>query len=644
MLSSHAMAASNQRIEGVRAILENGNPELAIKSAHTLLKNNQINNMDRRKLLEVIAKAEEIRTSFHHYSDVSYATRAWASLLKEFPHDKEAAAIRWQIAWLYWRQGKLPEAKRTAEEVIKRHPAAKETGKAELLLARIAIRRNRMRAARGHLLQYTLDADENKAAQARGLAWLAVVDFSEKRLSTALKGMEKAIRISRGIIASDAELQSIYIRLLYARGHRDKAMHLAEDFFKQYINTPYAPIIRLIHADLLAQKGNSAKAVTEYDELAAAEAESSVGRKAFMRKLMLQHRKTSDVKPLKPVLAALQRMAARNQLSGIEAESMLDQAQLWERLSGKLDKAAEKSLELYARTAASHDPDFSATALKKGAALLHRQLKTRIHEKAWLQTVVLWKRFPQLRLHRSRGGEQKYGNINIELGVAHAMRMLMQFPAAEEMLNRLYLHTRGSVEGQRIMLELTQLWLDREDADGYSRVMHWLDNHEFTLYRPDMLLVAASMQLAEGKINTASQTLHAVSPEDLAVETRAAYWRTEAYIDEALSRWHLAAKAWENHARYNKSAPNRILMKQANALFKAEEFAAAEKAYLAIPKKIRLGEWQYRMGLVEYHNGKWKQAEERLQRLTENKDAGEYVNMAKLELAEKRARVLLEQQ
>lgn len=84
-------------------------------------------------------------------------------------------------------------------------------------------------------------------------------------------------------------------------------------------------------------------------------------------------------------------------------------------------------------------------------------------------------------------------------------------------------------------------------------------------------------------------------------------------------------------------------MKQANALFKAEEFAAAEKAYLAIPKKMQLGEWQYRMGLVEYHNGKWKQAEERLQRLAENKDAGEYVNMAKLELAEKRARALLEQ-
>jgi len=644
MLSSHAMAASNQRIEGVRAILENGNPELAIKSAHTLLKSSQINNKDRRRLLEMIAKAEEIRTSFHGYSDVSHATRAWASLLKEFPQDKKAAAIRWRIAWLYWRQGKLPEAKRTAEEVIKIHPAAKEAGKAELLLARIAVKRNRMHAARKHLLQYTLGEEDNKAAQARGLAWLAVVDFSEKRLSAALKGMRKVIHLSPDIIASDAELQSTYIRLLYARGHRDEAMRLAENFFKQYINTPFAPAIRLIHADLLARKGNSAKAVTEYDKLAVAEAESSVGKKAFMRKMMLQNIKTDDVKSLKPVLAALQRMAAGNQLSYIEIESMLDQAQLWERLSDKLDRAAEKSLELYARTAASHNPDFSTVALKKGATLLRRQLKIRIHEKAWLQTVVLWKRFPQLRSHRPRSGEQKHGNINIELGVAHAMRMLMQFPAAEEMLNRLYLQTRDSIEGQRVMLELTRLWLDRGDTGGFSKVMHWLDNHEFTLYRPDMLLVAASMQLAEGKISAASQTLHAVSPEDLAMETRAAYWRTEAHIDEALSRWHLAAKAWENYARYNRSAASRILMKQANALFKAEEFAAAEKTYLAIPEKMRLGEWQYRMGLVEYHNGKWKQAEERLQRLVEDKDAGEYVNMAKLELAEKRARALLERQ
>jgi len=644
MLSSHAMAANNQRIEGVHAILENGNPALAITSAHTLLKSNQISNRDRRNLLEMIAKAEEIRTSFRDYSDVSHATRAWASLLKEFPHDKKVAAIRWRIAWLYWRQGKLPDAKRAAEEVIKKHPAAKEVGEAQLLLARIAIKRNRMHAARKYLLQYTLGEEDNKTAQARGLAWLAVVDFSEHRLNVALKGMGKVIRLAPGVIASDAELQSIYIRLLYARGHRDKTMQLAEDFFKKYINTPFAPTIRLIHADLLARKGNITKAITEYDKLAVAEAESSVGKKAFMRKLMLQNIKTSDAKSLMPVLAALQRMAAGNQLSYIEIESMLDQAQLWERLSDKLDKAAEKSLELYARTAASHDLDFSAIALKKGASLLRQRLKIKIHEKTWLQTVVLWKRFPQLRPHRPRSGERKYGNINIELGVAHAMRMLMQFPAAEEMLNRLYLQTKNSIEGQRVMLELTQLWLDRGDAGGFSRVMHWLDNHEFTLYRPDMLLVAASMQLAEGKISAASQTLHAVSPEDLAMEARAAYWRTEAHIDEALSRWHLAAKAWENYARYNESTPGRILMRQANALFKAEEFSAAEKAYLAIPKKIRLGEWQYRMGLVEYHNGKWKQAEERLQRLAEDKDAGEYVNMAKLELAEKRARALLEQQ
>jgi len=643
MLSTHAMAADSQRIEGVRAILENGNPELAIKSAHTLLKNIQINNSDRRKLLGMIARAEEIRTSFHGYSDVSHATRAWASLLKEFPQDKKAATIRWRIAWLYWRQGKLPEAKRTAEEVIKKHPAAKEAGKAELLLARIAIKRNRMHAARKHLLQYTLDAEENKAAQARGLAWLAVVDFSENRPSVALEGMRKVIRLFPTIIASDAELQSIYIRLLYAQSHRDEAMRLTENFLNQYIDTPFAPLIRLIHADVLAQKGNGA-AVMEYGKLAVAEAESSVGKKAFMRKVMLQNIKISDIKSLKPVLAALQRIAAGNQLSDIETESMLDQAQLLERLSGKLNKAAEKSLELYARTAASHNPDFSVIALKKGAALLHRQLEIRIHEKSWLQTVVLWKRFPQLRLYRSHNGKQQHGSINIELGVAHAMRMLMQFTTAEEMLNRLYLRTRDSIEGQRVMLELTQLWLDRGDANGFSRVMHWLDNHEFTLYRPDMLLVAASMQLAKGKTNAASQTLHAVSPEDLAIETRAAYWRTEAYIDEALSRWHLAAKAWENHARYNKSAANRVLMKQANALFKAEEFAAAEKTYLAIPEDMRRGEWQYRMGLAEYHNGKWKQAEERLQRLTEDKDAGEYVNMAKLELAEKRARVLLKQQ
>jgi len=644
VLSSYAVAAGNQRVEGVRAILENGNPELTIKSAHTLLKSSQVTNDERRSLLEMIARAEEMRTSFHDYSDVSRATQAWSSLLKEFPADKEAAAIRWRIAWLYWRQGKLPAAKTAAEAILEKHPAAKEAGNAELLLARIAIRRNRMHTARKHLLQYTLGAGKNKAAQALGLAWLAVVDFSEKRPSTALKGMRKAIQLSPDIMTSNAKLESTYIRLLYIQGYHDQAMRLSEHFFKQYINTPYAPLIRLIHANLLAQKGDNAKAVTEYDELATSDAESSVGRKAFMRKLMLQHRKTSDVKTLKPVLAALQRMAAENQLSDIEAESMLDQAQLWERLSGKLDKAVEKSLGLYARTAAGHYPEFSATALRKGTALLRRQLKKRIRKNSWLQTVVLWKRFPQLRSLPPRKNMHGNGGININLGVAHAMRMLMQFSAAEEMLNRLYQQTRGSVIGQRVMLELTQLWLDRGDVKGYSRVMHWLDNHEFTLYRPEMQLVAAGMLLAKGKINAASQTLHAVSPEDLALETRANYWQTEARIDEALSRWHSAAKAWGNQARYNKSDLNKIWMNQADALFRAEEFAAAEKTYLKIPKEMRQGEWQYRVAMTEYHIGKWTQAEERLQRLVEEKNAGEYANMARLELAEKRARALLEQQ
>jgi len=207
------------------------------------------------------------------------------------------------------------------------------------------------------------------------------------------------------------------------------------------------------------------------------------------------------------------------------------------------------------------------------------------------------------------------------------------------MLNRLYEQASGSIVGQRVMLELNQLWLDRGDKDGFSKVMHWLDNHEFTLYRPDMLLVAARMQLANGKTSAASQTLHAVSPEDLALETRAAYWQTAARIAEALKRWHMAAKAWENYTKYNTS--DKILMYQANALFHAEDFRMAEKTYIRISEASRLSEWQYRMALTEYHNGKWKLAEERLQRLVEDKNATEYTHLARLELADKRARTLL---
>jgi len=644
VLVSSALAAAHQRVEGVRTILENGNPGLTIRSAHVLLKNRQIDNQDRRQLLELIARAEEMRTSFHNYSDVSQATRAWASLLKEFPSDKHAAAIRWRIAWLYWRQGNLPKAEKAAESILAKHPAAREAEQVKLLLARIDIKRNRLHAARKRLLQYMLGVKETSAAQARGLAWLAIVDFSEHRLDVALKGMKQALHLSPGIITGNAELQSVYVRLLDTQGHVAEAMREAKSFLKRHIETPYAPRIRLIHADLLAQKGKSEEALAEYGQLSETEAENSIGKKAFMRKLMLQNIKTGNIKSLRPVLAALQRMAARNQLSDIEAESLLDQAQLWERLSGKVKHAAEKALTLYAQTTTDHYPSFSVTATRKGALLLRQQLKKQISGKKWLQTVVLWQRFPQLRNHFSRKSKQDGDAINIQLGVAHAMRMLMQFNAAETMLKRLYRQAKGSITGQRVMLDLSLLWLDRGDAGGFSRVMRWLDDHEFTLYRPDLLLVAASMQLAKGKINAASQTLHTVSPEDLALETRPIYWRTEARVDEALSRWHLAAHAWKNYRKYNPSEAGSTGMHQANALFKAEEFAAAEKTYLTIPKAMRLGEWQYRMALTEYQTGKWGQAKERLQKLAENKDAGEYANMARLELADQRAQALLERQ
>jgi len=49
-----------------------------------------------------------------------------------------------------------------------------------------------------------------------------------------------------------------------------------------------------------------------------------------------------------------------------------------------------------------------------------------------------------------------------------------------------------------------------------------LDEHEFTLYRPEMLL--------------------------LVIEERLTYWKVRAGIAEKLKHWHMAARAWQEYA------------------------------------------------------------------------------------------------
>ena len=71
---------------------------------------------------------------------------------------------------------------------------------------------------------------------------------------------------------------------------------------------------------------------------------------------------------------------------------------------------------------------------------------------------------------------------------------------------RLYEEAAGSVWGHKVKLEQVRLWLDRGDKDGFKRVMRWLSQNEFTLYRPEMLLLAAPLL---GKTSSPTLVQHA---------------------------------------------------------------------------------------------------------------------------------------
>ena len=633
---------SADSISTIRTILHNGNPDVARTRAYNMLKDGHVDDRQRRSLLRIIAIAEEMQSALHDYSDAEIAIAAWHSLLKEFVSPDDAAGIRWKICWLYWKKGDEEGARRAAAEVLKESPSSHQARQARLLLARLDIKGNKLHAARKNLMKFALDSSSD-AEQAQGLAWMGVVDFREGRDDPAFNSISKAIAMAPGLVSSDVTLLSTYTQLLYARHNEAAFQRQSARFLELYLDRPEASLIRLLSANMLAESGKGKEAERAYEMLSEVAPETSIGMKAFMRKLMLQYADTTDFDTLKPVLASLHTLAVNNQMSDIEDEAMLDQARLWIRLAGQVDKAEEKALDLYTQVTVGTVPAFAAQARQEGYALFVRDINSTLDDQSWLESIVLWRRYPQLREPTGQiDGDALKQQRHVRLGVAAAMRRLMDFDAAEELLASLYRDTQDSVEGDRIMLEMAKLWLDRRDPDGYARIIRWLNAHSFTMYRPEMLLVAARIQLQNHQPNQASQTLMQVSEQDIAPDMRPDYWLCKAEIAEALGQWHPAAAAWARHNALFDKAPAATLLRRADALFMAGEYAGAGQAYMNIPEGERNMRWQFRMAVCEVRTGQWKQAEERLTALTQNPDAAEYALRARLLLADREAVSLME--
>ncbi|MDX8392641.1 MAG: tetratricopeptide repeat protein [Mariprofundaceae bacterium] len=636
-------AAQNKDIANIRSLLHNGKPVVAEKKAHALLKTGKIDDRERRNLLRIIAIAEEMQTKLHEYSDADRAIAAWKALLHEFISPDDAANIRGKIAWLYWKQDNLDAAIRTAEEILKESAGSREAMEGRMLLARIHIKQGKLRLARKHLLSYMLDTSTD-SDQARGLAWVSVVDFREHRQAVAFENIGKAIRLSPGLVSANVTLFSTYIQLLYTRNDTNRFTKQSERFLKLYIDRPEALLIRLMRADMQAKKGMPAKAAGAYERLSEVAPGTSIGIRAFMRKMMIQHAQDTGLDSLKPVLSSLKKISSENQLSPIEDESMFDQALLWSRLAGQVEQAEQKALDLYSQVLVGTTPIFISNAKIEGRKLFTSYLQSVLSKKnTALESIVLWRRYPQFRgMSVELKGAPRKAHHRMQLGVARAMRQLMDFDAAEKLLAQLYSVTQDNVEGDRVMLERAKLWLDRNDRHGYAKIMRWLENHSFTLYRPEMLLIAASIQLASAQPNEASQTLKQVAVADIAPDMHPDYWQSKAKIAVMLEQWHRAASAWKQYIALFDKPPASALRAHADVLFNAGEYAEAEIAYLKFPEENRDARWQYQLAVAERYTGKWRSAEARLKALMEKDDAGEYVLRARLMLADQQADALME--
>ncbi len=641
LLSQTLMAS--ERVDGIRVFLNNGSPEQSIRMSQALLGNETLKDKERFELLSLIADAQEMRSQAQYYDDISLAVNAIKALIKEFPDRIDAPELTWRLAWLHWKHGDEKVALKYARELRSDYPNNKESVQAAMLMARIYIGQRKWNEARSSLIQYGLGVALDSREEALAKAWLAVVDIAEGRNVIALKQLDGAFKKYPNEVRRDEHLWFTYIQLLHM-GNRDKeAMKQADGFLNDYLSGDYVALVRLLRADLwLLHRAKSLDRIErEYDLLAEQEAGEKLGKKAFMRKLMIAHQNSQDYHTLKPVIIALKGLADRNQLSSIENEAQLDLARLWRRLNHSDPKRSPKqidmvSLDLFSRVAHSEIKDYRAVALHEGIIFFEQKLQEFLAAEKWVEVVAIWERFPVFR-------RDNLDVARLQLGVAHALRMLMAYEQAEVLLRKLYKRANGSVWGQKVMLERARLWLDRGDAAGVGRVLAWLDEHEFTLYRPEMLLLVARMQLQENKPTAASQSIIAIAVDDITIEERLTYWKVRAGIAEKLKHWHMAARAWQEYVFMPGADAAMGLIEQANNVFKAKDYQKAESLYAQVDEKRRDAAWLYHYSICQLKTGKYKQALESLEAQSQDASAGIYASLAALAIVDKKAKTLLKE-
>jgi len=640
---AQAAYAESNNLSHAQSLLKSGAPDKAILTSQQLLANNQLEEGERKKLLELIADAEVIIAKARHYEDVTSAVEAIETIIKEFPAQVNQAELNERIITLYWNQNNTEEAQSAILNLQNRFPSSKEAERSWLTLGKIHFINGHYAKARSAFLRFALNVPRDSVQGRDVRIWTALIDYEEHRYPQARQALTEIFNQQPDLITTNDSIYARYITLLSIQEEKRSALKHAKNFLKNYKESMHSPAIRLLHADLMLTlpKPDTKAIVRAYELLADQEADTVIGRQAFMRKMMLQIQDEKSYRNIKPAIIALKRIANQNQMSEIEDEAFLHEARLWEKSAHQDPKHSPKSaisaaLQLFTRSSASINPDIAQQAKRDGEKAFKRQMHALIQQKEWLSAITLWERFPNFR-------PPLRNSTQLRFDVARGLRLLMEYEQAETLLKQLHIQANDSVWGEKVMLERARLWLDRNDKKGVKKVLQWLDKHEYTLYRPEMLVIVAHMQLQAKNASAASNTLEFVLPEDLAKDTRAEYWLAQALTAEALSRWHVAARAWRTYAKQSSVDIEQSHLNEANALFKGKAFLRAEQLYNQTPTALQNPAWQYRYSICQLKSGKWTQAIARLEQLKANPNAGIYASMASLTLAEREADRLIKE-
>lgn len=642
LLFTTQVFAVSERSYAIQTYLQQGKPKQAISTAHLLLGDPRLDETERKHLLELIIKAEVMIAKARHYEDVSAAVEAIETLITEFPTAVDEAKLIWDMAELLWHQNNFEGAQSHILDLQNRFPDSPQTQDSWLLVGKIYFIHKNYAEARNAFLRYSLAYAPDSTQGYEVRMWTALVDYEERRYDIAYLALKKIFSAKPELITSQDSIYARYTNLLDIQNKKPEALQQANLFLAQYKNSTHSPKIRLLQADLIhaLPSPDMEIVIKSYSLLASQEADTIIGRQAFMRKMMIQMRNKTTYTSLKPAIIALKRIANRNQMSEIEDEAFLHEARLWSK-AARLDpknspaEAIKASLEQFSHAQQSTNPRIAVQAKREGRKSFTKQVQLLIKQKNWLAVASLWEHFPGFR-------PPLQASTQLRFAVAHGLRLLMEYDASETILTELRKQSDGSVWGEKVMLEQARLWLDRRDKDGVHKIMQWLDRHEYTLYRPEMLVIVARMHLQNKNALAASHALEQITPEDIAPDAKAEFWKTTALTEEVLSHWHLAARAWRLYAQQDVDDIEQAHLNEANALFKGDNFIKAEQLYSKTAKGLQSPAWGYRYSICQLKSGKWNQAIARLTTLKNNPNGGIYASMAALTLVEREADRLLE--